>query len=78
MSCSPQNHQATEVCLLPVQWMFNHLDVDNSKELSLKELEEIKMLDDEGCIKSFLRGCDNNTDGLVVMKEFCRCLCYSN
>uniref|UniRef100_T2M8U2 Testican-2 n=1 Tax=Hydra vulgaris TaxID=6087 RepID=T2M8U2_HYDVU len=77
LSCSPQKQQDNQDCLLPVQWMFNHLDINSNMELSSKELEEILIMDNEECIKSFLHKCDNNSDGLVVMKEFCRCLCYT-
>ncbi|XP_057313784.1 testican-2-like [Hydractinia symbiolongicarpus] len=79
LACKAQDDKDLEkqVCLTPVKWMFHHLDTNKDDALSAVELYEIEQINNEHCIKPFLRDCDTNQDGKVVLKEFCQCLCLT-
>lgn len=79
LACTAQDDEDIEkqVCLTPVKWMFQHLDTNQDKSLSATELYDIEEINKEHCIKPFLRDCDVDKDGKVVLKEFCKCLCIA-
>jgi len=67
LACSDNDDEVEQdVCLPSVKWMFYPM-----------ELLEIEEINNEHCIKPFLRECDQNGDKKVVLKEFCKCLCVT-
>lgn len=78
LACSDNDDEVEkEVCLPSVKWMFYHMDSNKDNNLSPMELLEIEEINNEHCIKPFLRACDQNDDKKVVLKEFCKCLCVT-
>lgn len=75
LACSLQEDDGQEICYTPVKWMFEHLDADGDKSLTDEELLEIEEINSEHCIKPFLQHCDEDGNGEVRLKEFCKCLC---
>lgn len=78
LACGDNDEEVEkEVCLPSVKWMFYHMDTNKDDNLSAMELLEIEEINNEHCIKPFLRACDRNNDKKVVLKEFCKCLCLT-
>lgn len=78
LACGDNDEEVEkEVCLPSVKWMFYHMDSNKDDNLSAMELLEIEEINNEHCIKPFLKGCDRNDDKQVVLKEFCKCLCVT-
>ncbi|XP_065058262.1 testican-2-like [Rhopilema esculentum] len=71
----PNRPDAEVFCLQPVQWMFDHLDVNKNGILESTELSDLESVNSEHCMKKFFLGCDRNRNGTVEKTEFCRCLC---
>jgi len=65
-------------CKSEVSWMFDHLNVDGDKLLSLHELFNIKNDHNEKCIKPFLDQCDTDGDLSINRAEWCSCFKKAN
>ncbi|KAG5673696.1 hypothetical protein PVAND_003719 [Polypedilum vanderplanki] len=62
-----------DTCKYEAQWMFDHLDTNNDKTLSYKELYNLEHDQNEMCIKPFIEACDIDQNNIINVQEWCTC-----